>query len=56
MAESKRLVSDKIGGGNFYFLQPDATTYHMVKPGGGSSQPSQWRLTACELVNGTTSE
>ena len=35
MAESKRLVSDKIGGGNFYFLQPDATTYHMVKPGGG---------------------
>ena len=56
MVESNRVVSDKIGVENLSVCQTNTMAHRMVGLGKSFSQSSQWRLTACELVNGTTSE
>ena len=56
MAESTRMVSDKIGVENLYVCQPNATIYYLADLVKKSSQSSQWSSTAYELGNGMPTE
>ena len=55
MAESKMMLSVKLGGENLYVYQPNNKTHRLVKSVKSSYQSPQWRLTVYDIGSETLS-